>query len=54
VRLERWQHAHALRTHPVVMVDQIPGLVVRLQDADLRRLPNGTKLWIERHGVVTR
>jgi hypothetical protein len=54
VRLERWQHAHALRTHPVVMVDQIPGLVVRLQDADIRRLKNGTRLWIERHGVVTR
>jgi hypothetical protein len=53
VRLERWQHAHALRTHPVVMVDQIPGLVVRLQNADIRRLRNGTRLWIERHGVVT-
>jgi hypothetical protein len=28
--------------------------VVRLQDADIRRLKNGTRLWIERHGVVTR
>lgn len=54
VRLERWQREHSLRTHPVVMVDPIAGLMVRLKDPDVRRLPNGTKLSIERHGVVTR
>jgi hypothetical protein len=54
VRLERWQQAHALRTHPVVMVDPIAGLMIRLRDPEVRWLDSGTMLSIERHAVITK
>ena len=53
-RLERWQREHKLATHPVVMVEPIAGLMVRLVHPELRWLANGTLLSIERRAVVTR
>lgn len=52
-RLERWQREHKLAKHPVVMVDPIAGLMVRLVHPELRWLSNGTMLTIERRAVVT-
>jgi hypothetical protein len=54
VRLERWQRAHRLATHPVVMVEPISGLMVRFMDPDVRWLKDGTRLTIERGRVITR
>lgn len=53
LRLARWQEAHALATHPVVVVDSIAGLTARLAAPTLQRLPDGRTLLIERTRVRT-
>jgi hypothetical protein len=53
LRLDRWQQAHPLATHPVVVVDSIAGLTERLAAPALQRLPDGRTLLIERRRVRT-
>ena len=54
VRLEQWRREHALATHPVVVVEPIAGLIARLTRPSVVPLRDGTKLYLERHAVVTR
>jgi len=54
MRLDRWRRAHALATHPVVVVEPIAGLIARLTRPSVVRLRDGTKLFIERRAVITR
>lgn len=53
LRIERWQQAHSLATHPVVVVDSIAGLTERLAAPTRQRLPDGRTLLIERTRVRT-
>jgi hypothetical protein len=53
LRLARWQDAHSLATHPVVVVDSIAGLTERLAAPEHVRLADGMQLLIERGHVRT-
>lgn len=53
VRVAAWQRTHDLATHPVVVVDSIPGLLARLHAPQIVRLADGSTLWIERDSVRT-
>lgn len=53
VRVARWQQQYPLATHPVVVVDDLPGLIGRLVAPKQLTLADGTTLHIERRAVRT-